>query len=92
MRSVLDNAAAQFAAGQTCMSVGGHADRSGSDVYNLGLSQRRADKVKAHLAATGVPVNAIITEAFGESRPRIDTEDGAREAINRRVEIMAASA
>jgi OOP family OmpA-OmpF porin len=29
----------------------------------------------------------ISTEAFGESRPRVDTADGVREVQNRRVEV-----
>ncbi|WP_235536306.1 MULTISPECIES: OmpA family protein, partial [unclassified Sphingomonas] len=50
----------------------------GSDQYNVGLSQRRADSVKAYLAGKGVPDSAIATEAFGESRPLVDTADGVR--------------
>jgi OOP family OmpA-OmpF porin len=34
-----------------------------------------------------VPETAIATEAFGESRPLVDTADGVREPQNRRVEI-----
>nr|MDP9415782.1 flagellar motor protein MotB [Pseudomonadota bacterium] len=35
----------------------------------------------------GVPDGAITTEAFGESRPLVETADGVREPQNRRVEI-----
>ena len=69
------------------MTVSGFADRSGSDAYNVGMSQRRADSVRAYLASRGVPNSAIRTEAYGESRPLVDTADGVREPQNRRVEI-----
>jgi len=45
----------------------GHADRIGSDSYNLGLSKRRADAVRAYLAGKGVDAGRIRTEAKGES-------------------------
>ena len=69
------------------MVLAGHADRSGSDEYNVGLSQRRANNVRAYLAGRSVPDAAITSEAFGESRPLVDTADGVREPQNRRVEI-----
>ena len=67
--------------------LAGHADKSGSASYNVGLSQRRADSVKAYLASKGIPDGVMTTEAFGESRPRVETADGVREVQNRRVEI-----
>lgn len=86
--SILDNAAAAYQqTGQASVMLAGHADKSGSDKYNVGLSQRRADAVKAYLAGKGVADTAITTEAFGESRPLVETADGVREPQNRRVEI-----
>ena len=85
---ILDRAAEQYAAtGQTSIALAGHADKSGKDDYNVRLSQRRADAVKAYMATKGVPDSVITTEAFGESRPLVDTADGVREPQNRRVEI-----
>jgi len=89
--SILDNAANAYATtGQAHIQLAGHADKSGSDSYNVGLSQRRADAVKAYLAGKGVPDTAMATEAFGESRPLVETADGVREQQNRRVEITFA--
>ena len=86
--SILDNAVTQY---QNCngaqVMLAGHADRSGSANYNVGLSQRRADAVKAYLTSKAIPESVISTEAFGESRPRVETADGVREVQNRRVEI-----
>jgi len=72
----------------TRIEVSGHADRSGSPQYNQRLSQRRADAVAAELERQGVPRNAMVIQAFGESRPLVPTADGVREPQNRRVEIV----
>lgn len=67
--------------------LAGYADKSGSSSYNVGLSQRRADAVKAYMASKGIPDGVMTTQAFGESNPRVETADGVRELQNRRVEI-----
>jgi outer membrane protein OmpA-like peptidoglycan-associated protein len=86
--AILDNAAAQYQqCGQARVVIAGHADRSGPADYNVGLSQRRADNARAYLAGRGVPDGVMTTEAFGESRPLVETADGVREPQNRRVEI-----
>ena len=40
----------------------GHADRIGSDAYNMKLSVRRADSVKAYLVSKGIATSRIYTE------------------------------
>lgn len=86
--AILDNAASAYqTCGQAQVMIAGHADRSGSDQYNVGLSQRRSNNVKSYLAGRGIPDGVMTTEAFGESRPLVDTADGVREPQNRRVEI-----
>lgn len=86
--AILDNAAAQYqATGNAQVVLAGHADRSGSDQYNVGLSQRRAENVRQYMAGRGIPEGVMRTEAFGESRPLVETADGVREPQNRRVEI-----
>ncbi len=47
----------------------GHADRIGSDAYNMKLSVRRADSVKAYLVSKGVAASRIYTEGKGERQP-----------------------
>ncbi len=66
----------------------GHADRSGPARYNMILSQRRAEAVKAELVKLGVPAGAITVEWKGEAAPVAKTADGIREPKNRRVEIQ----
>jgi outer membrane protein OmpA-like peptidoglycan-associated protein len=86
--AILDNAISQYTnCGNAAVMLAGHADRSGSAKYNVGLSQRRADAVKAYFVAHSIPDGVISEQAFGESRPRVETADGVREVQNRRVEI-----
>jgi OOP family OmpA-OmpF porin len=87
--TVLDQVEADYARGQPSpIVVAGHADRSGSEAYNLGLSERRAITVSDALSARGIPASSMTLEAFGETLPRVPTEDGVREPQNRRVEII----
>ncbi len=68
--------------------INGHADRSGSDSYNMELSRKRAEFIRDELVSKGVAFTRISYFAFGESDPKIPTEDGIREPQNRRVEIF----
>ena len=74
--------------GITRLEVTGHADRSGTDRYNMRLSQRRAESVRAELIRQGVSANDIAIFAKGESQPLVPTADGVREPQNRRVQIV----
>ncbi|MAI10595.1 MAG: hypothetical protein CBD27_09570 [Rhodospirillaceae bacterium TMED167] len=67
--------------------VSGHADRAGPATYNETLSQRRAETVRKKLIEAGVPVQLITAIFHGERRPLIETENGVREPLNRRVKI-----
>ena len=69
-------------------SVTGHADRSGSEDYNLELSLRRANTVRDALVARGVKEGGISLAGRGEAEPAVPTADGVREPANRRVEII----
>ncbi len=88
--SILDNAITQYqSCGNARVMVAGFTDTSGTPRYNQGLSQRRADAVKAYMTSRSIPDGSITTEAFGEQRDklRVQTADGVREVQNRRVEI-----
>jgi outer membrane protein OmpA-like peptidoglycan-associated protein len=65
----------------------GHTDHMGSDAYNQGLSQRRADAAAAYLTTQGVARSRIQTSGKGESEPVAtnDTDEGRQQ--NRRVEV-----
>jgi OOP family OmpA-OmpF porin len=66
----------------------GHADRSGTNDYNMQLSMERAESVRAALTYNGVSEEQIQYFAFGETDLRVNTEDGIKEPANRRVEIF----
>tara|TARA_R110002167_G_scaffold60048_2_gene169990 strand:+ start:1437 stop:2261 length:825 start_codon:yes stop_codon:yes gene_type:complete len=70
------------------VSIAAHADTSGSEKYNMGLSERRAAVVIDALVAGGVPRSVMTSEAFSEMKPMVPTGDGKRERRNRRVEII----
>jgi len=69
------------------LNVVGFTDKSGTDAYNLGLSDRRATNIGQMLEAAGIPGSSITTKGLGESNPKVNTVDGVREPTNRRVEI-----
>jgi hypothetical protein len=87
-RSVVAEAAQEFQrTGAAVITLGGHADRSGSEAYNRRLSERRVEAVRRELVRLGVRDDAIGAAALGETDPLVPTADGVREARNRRVEI-----
>lgn len=90
-QATLDEVVAAYRQKPGRVTVAGHADRSGPAAVNLAASRRRAEAVKAWLVARGVPAVAIEVAGHGESRPIVPTEDGVREAQNRRVEIQTPS-
>jgi OOP family OmpA-OmpF porin len=88
-QAVIDQVLADAARmGTVNISATGHADRSGSEDYNMALSLRRADSVREALIAGGVSPDAITVAGRGESEPAVPTPDGVKEQANRRVEIV----
>ncbi|HAJ48554.1 MAG TPA: cell envelope biogenesis protein OmpA, partial [Alphaproteobacteria bacterium] len=66
--------------------ITGHADTSGTNAYNIGLSERRAFAVKDELVRLGATAQ-ILTTAKGETELLVQTADGVREPQNRRATI-----
>jgi len=66
----------------------GHTDSIGTEEYNLGLSQRRADAVRNAMIKLGVAPERLVARGYGESKPIAtnSTEEGRAE--NRRVELL----
>jgi OmpA-OmpF porin, OOP family len=72
--------------------VNGYTDSTGSDKYNMGLSDRRAAAVRQYLVDNGVTsADKITSKGFGKADPIAsnDTADGRFQ--NRRVEIVILS-
>jgi outer membrane protein OmpA-like peptidoglycan-associated protein len=70
--------------------VAGHTDAKGSDTYNQGLSERRADAVKRFLAEKYAidPANLV---AVGYGKSHLKNEANPLSAENRRVQVINAS-
>lgn len=77
------------------VAIHGHTDSLGSDAYNQGLSDRRAEAVRRYLVDhVGVDANRLTARGFGESQPAApntlpdgsDNPEGRER--NRRVEIL----
>jgi outer membrane protein OmpA-like peptidoglycan-associated protein len=70
------------------LQVEGHTDSVGGDAYNQGLSERRADAVKAYLENQGVPDADIVARGYGKSEPIASNETASGRQLNRRVELV----
>ncbi|NJM91552.1 MAG: OmpA family protein [Rhodospirillaceae bacterium] len=70
------------------VSIEGHTDSTGSETYNLRLSEERAASVRQTLIDAGIPGDRISARGYGESYPVAtnDTQSGRQE--NRRVELI----
>ena len=86
-KQTLDGVAAAYVRSPGPLLIDGHSDRSGPAPGNIIASRRRAEQVRDYLLSKGLPASALKVRAFGESRPLVPTEDGVREAQNRRVEL-----
>ena len=70
------------------LTIEGHTDSIGSNQYNIGLSRRRAEAVKAKLIEFGLPEDRIVgIEAKGEEYPVATNETAEGRLQNRRVEF-----
>jgi len=68
--------------------IEGHTDSTGSDAYNQGLSERRAQAVAMALENRGVPQQRIQAVGRGKSAPVAGNDTAAGRQQNRRVEII----
>jgi outer membrane protein OmpA-like peptidoglycan-associated protein len=85
-KAVLDEVAAnltrlKFISG----TVVGHTDSSGSEAYNQGLSERRAQSALDYLATRGIDASRLKASGAGETQPVADNATKEGRAQNRRV-------
>jgi len=65
----------------------GHTDSNGSDAYNVGLSERRADQIKTYLLSLGLKSDQIVIEFRGEKDPKVSNSTAGGKKLNRRVDF-----
>jgi len=70
------------------VAIEGYTDSVGSEDYNQGLSERRADSVKAYLAGQGIGAIRLSALGKGESDPVAGNDSAAGRQQNRRVEVI----
>ena len=69
-------------------AIQGYTDSVGSEDYNQGLSERRADSVKSYLTGQGIGSTRLAASGKGRSAPVADNDSAAGRQQNRRVEVI----
>jgi outer membrane protein OmpA-like peptidoglycan-associated protein len=69
------------------VEIAGHSDSSGNDDFNMDLSRKRAEAVKAWLVGHGIDASRLSTVGIGENEPIGDNTTSAGRAQNRRIEF-----
>jgi outer membrane protein OmpA-like peptidoglycan-associated protein len=69
------------------IEIEGHTDSVGQEAWNVMLGEKRAAAVRSYLNENGLPLHAMNTISYGESRPIADNATGDGRSKNRRVVI-----
>jgi outer membrane protein OmpA-like peptidoglycan-associated protein len=72
----------------TNIEILGHTDSLGTDSYNQGLSERRANAAASYIKNKGISSTRVTTKGLGETDPKTSNETEAGRAENRRVEFV----
>ena len=84
-KAVVDQVAADLKKwGKDTIVIEGHTCDIGSDAYNMGLGQRRADSVKRALLESGIAEARVTTKSLGETQPAVANDSAANRKLNRR--------
>lgn len=67
--------------------IEGHTDDLGSEIYNLKLSMKRAEKIRQLLLSGDVSDELISVIGYGEGQPVVPNTSDENRAINRRIEF-----
>lgn len=74
---------------QVQIEIDGHTDSIGTEKYNQGLSERRANIVDGYLTSHGIDASRITAvKGFGETHPIDTNSTAAGRQRNRRVELV----
>jgi len=70
------------------IEVQGHTDNSGTPEHNRGLSEERAEAVRAWLVQHGVLSDRLVARGYGQDNPLVPNVTAANRARNRRVQFI----
>ena len=70
------------------LAVEGHTDSVGTNDYNQGLSERRAESVRGYLVDQKFAASSIGATGFGEDQPVATNDTASGRQQNRRVELV----
>jgi outer membrane protein OmpA-like peptidoglycan-associated protein len=70
------------------LAIEGHTDTTGTQDFNMKLSQQRADAVRQFLISQGLSADTISSKGLGQDNPVADNSTAAGRKLNRRVEII----
>jgi outer membrane protein OmpA-like peptidoglycan-associated protein/Tol biopolymer transport system component len=69
------------------IEIAGHTDYQGAEMYNLNLSQDRAETVTTYLTSNGIAQNRVVPKGYGETKLLSTAETEEAHQLNRRVEF-----
>ncbi len=73
---------------QISIELGSHTDSRGSNIYNIRLSQRRADSAIEYIIAHGISRERLTAQGYGETELKIeDAKTEEEHQVNRRTEF-----
>ena len=70
------------------IEIVGHTDNSADSLYNINLSNRRANEVRKHILTYGFNENVVTIGYYGENKPIAKNDSEADKRKNRRAEII----
>ena len=72
---------------ETLILIEGHTDNTGTNEYNMNLSEKRAESVSNYLVSQGVASSRLNVKWYGEDQPKYPNDTDANRKLNRRVEV-----
>ncbi len=69
------------------VEIGGHTDNAGTALYNLQLSQKRAQAVATYLATHGIAAPRLTQKGYGAEKPIKPNDTEENRQVNRRIEF-----
>jgi outer membrane protein OmpA-like peptidoglycan-associated protein len=70
------------------LEVDGYTDSTGSDAYNMKLSEERAGSVRTYMIGQGIASDNLTATGFGKDNPVASNETAVGRQKNRRVELV----